>query len=76
MGNIIYHKNLKGLISPYEKNCCRVHGVQGLLKKFSQSAEQVYISVDYILEQLKVVLTNITTVKIRYLGKIIEFRLR
>ncbi len=38
--------------------------------------EQVYIRVDYILELLKVVLTNITTVKIRYLGKIVEFHLQ
>jgi hypothetical protein len=38
--------------------------------------EQVYIHIDYILELLKVVLTNITMVKIRYLGKIIKFHLR
>ncbi len=38
--------------------------------------EQVYIRVDYNLELLKVVLTNITKVKIRYLGKIIKFCLR
>ncbi len=35
--------------------------------------EQVYICVDYILELLKLVLTNIAKVKIRYSGKIIEF---
>jgi hypothetical protein len=38
--------------------------------------EQVYIHVDYILELLKVVLTNIMMVKIRYLGKIVEFCLQ
>ena len=31
------------------------------------------IRIDYILELLKVVLTNITMTKIRYLGKIIKF---
>ncbi len=38
--------------------------------------EQVYIHIDYILELLKLVLTNIMTIKIRYLGKIIKFSLR
>ncbi len=35
--------------------------------------EQVYICVDYILELLKLVLTNIMTVNIRYSGNIIKF---
>jgi hypothetical protein len=38
--------------------------------------EQVYIRIDYILGLLKVVLTNIAKVKIRYSGKIIEFHLQ
>ncbi len=38
--------------------------------------EQVYIRIDHILVLLKVVLTNIMTVKMRYLGKIIEFCLQ
>ncbi len=37
--------------------------------------EQVYIHVDYILELLNVVLTNITMVQIRYSGEIIKFHL-
>jgi hypothetical protein len=36
---------------------------------FLSVVEQVYIRVDYILELLKVVLTNITTVKLRCSGK-------
>jgi hypothetical protein len=38
--------------------------------------EQVYIRIDYNSELLKVVLTNITKVKIRYLEKIIKFCLQ
>ena len=38
--------------------------------------DQVYIRVDYILELLKVVLTNIRTVKTLNSGKIIKFRLQ
>jgi hypothetical protein len=41
-----------------------------------QYLEQVYIRVAYNLELLKVALTNITKVKIRYSGKIFKFRLR
>ncbi len=39
-------------------------------------SKQVYIRVDYIFGLLKVVLTNIAKVKIRYSGNIIEFCLQ
>ncbi len=74
VGNIIYHKKPQRPNFPYGKivvvsMVSRDYGTQ---KSFRiRVVEQVYTCVDYILEQLlKEVLTNITTVKIRYSGKI------